>query len=242
MKVSLFIPCLTDQFFPESGMNMVKVLRRVGVDVEYESDQTCCGQPAFNSGYHEEARALAERFIDLFSDAEYIVAPSGSCTSMVKIFYGDLLSLSPSHEQRAKEMRSRTFEFTEFLVDVLKIEDVGAVLPARISFHDACHGLRELKIKSQPRRLLSNVKGLELIEMPNAEVCCGFGGTFAVKHANISSAMADEKIDSILAMPIDHVVSIDSSCLMQIQGMLCRKGSRITTRHIADVLAGNIYE
>ena len=237
MKVSLFIPCLTDQFFPESGMNMVKVLRRVGVDVEYRSDQTCCGQPAFNSGYHEEARALAERFIDLFSDAEYIVAPSGSCTSMVKIFYGDLLSLSPSHEKRAREMRSRTFEFTEFLVDVLKIEDVGAVFPSRISFHDACHGLRELKIKSQPRRLLSNVKGLELIEMPNAEVCCGFGGTFSVKHANISSAMAEEKIDSILAMPIDHVVSIDSSCLMQIQGMLSRKGSRITTRHIADVLA-----
>ena len=237
MKVSLFIPCLTDQFFPESGMNMVKVLRRVGVDVEYKNDQTCCGQPAFNSGYHEEARALAERFIDLFSDAEYIVAPSGSCTSMVKIFYGDLLALSPSHEKRAMEMRSRTFEFTEFLVDVLKIEDVGAVFPSRISFHDACHGLRELKIKSQPRRLLSNVKGLELIEMPNAEVCCGFGGTFSVKHANISSAMAEEKIDSILAMPIDHVVSIDSSCLMQIQGMLSRKGSRITTRHIADVLA-----
>ncbi len=216
---------------------MVNVLERLGVEVEYNPEQTCCGQPAFNSGYHHEARVLAQRFIDIFSDAEYIVSPSGSCTSMAKIFYGNILSLDNGYQERAKQIQSKLYEFTSFLVDVLKVEDVGATFQAKVSFHDACHGLRELKIKEQPRRLLMNVHGLELIEMDHSEVCCGFGGTFAVKHPSISVAMVDEKIENILAKNIDYVVSVDSSCLMQIEGMLRRKGSTIRTKHIADILA-----
>lgn len=238
MNVSLFIPCLTDLFFPQSGMNMVKVLKRLGVNVSYKQEQTCCGQPAFNSGYHHEAKALAQRFLDILSDAEYIVAPSGSCTSMVKIFYNDLLQLDDRYREKAEHVKSRLYEFTSFLVDVMRVEDVGATYPVRVTFHDACHGLHELHMKSQPRKLLAHVRNLEFVEMEQSELCCGFGGTFAVKHANISSAMAEEKIDQIMKLNIEYVVSIDSSCLMQIEGMLRRKGSRIRTTHIADILAG----
>lgn len=237
MKVSLFIPCLTDQFFPQSGMNMVRVLRRLGLEVEYNAAQTCCGQPAFNSGYHHEARELAKRFIDVFGDAETIVAPSGSCTTMVKVFYKNLFEDDPIYADRAAALSSRLFEFTQFLVDVLQVEDVGARLDASVTFHDSCHGLRELGIKSQPRQLLHRVRDLRIVEMDQAEVCCGFGGTFAVKHAALSSAMAEEKIASIVRADVDYVVSIDSSCLMNIDGMLRRKNARARTMHIADVLA-----
>lgn len=237
MKVSLFIPCLNDQFFPQTGMNMVRVLQRLGVEVVYDPAQSCCGQPAFNSGYHAEARVLAERFIDIFSDAERIVAPSGSCASMVKIFYGDLLDLRDAYRERAERIRSRLHEFTSFLVDILGVEDVGAVFPARVTLHDACHGLRELGIRAQPRRLLAKVRGLEFTELARAEVCCGFGGTFAVKNAPISSAMGEEKAREIRRMGVDYVTAIDSSCLMQIDGFLKRLGGGVRTIHIADILA-----
>lgn len=240
VKVSLFIPCLTDQFYPASGMNMLRVLERLGLDVAYNPAQTCCGQPAFNTGYHHESRILAQKFLDIFDrdGSEYIVAPSGSCTTMVAEFYGKQLSLPDAYLEKAERVRGRIHEFTSFLVDVLGITDVGANFEGRVTLHDSCHALRELHIKKQPRALLSSVRGLDLIEMDAAEVCCGFGGTFAVKHANVSAAMAEEKVASIERSGADFVTGVDSSCLMQIDGMLRRKGSGIRTMHIADILGG----
>ena len=237
MKVALFIPCLTDQFFPESGLNVARVLRRLGVEVSYDPRQTCCGQPAFNTGYHHEALAMAKRFIDLFENAEYIVSPSGSCTTMAKVFYGELQDLPDEYRRKAESLRPRLFEFTEFLVDLLKVVELGARFNAKVTVHDSCHALRELHIKNQLRVLLQHVAGLELIEMEQAEVCCGFGGTFAVKHAEISTAMVEEKVESIIASGADVVTGVDSSCLMNIQGMLSRKGSSVVAMHIADILA-----
>ncbi len=241
LKVSLFIPCMTDQLFPESGMNMIRVLERIGVEVQYDPRQTCCGQPAFNTGYHEESLVLAERFLDIFDGdgSDRIVAPSGSCTTMVKVFYGDLLTLSPPYREKAERVRARIHEFTSFLVDVLEHEDVGAAFEGRVTLHDSCHALRELHIKEQPRRLLRHVRGLELVEMQAAEVCCGFGGTFAVKYADVSASMAEEKIESIEETGADFVTGVDSSCLMQIDGMLRRRGSAARCVHIADILGGS---
>ncbi len=242
VTVSLFIPCLTDQLFPESGMNMVTVLERLGIKVQYDERQTCCGQPAFNTGYHEESAALAMRFLDIFDGdgADYIVAPSGSCTTMVKVFYGDLLELPASFRDKAERVRSRVKEFSEFLVDVLGVEDVGAEFHGRVTVHDSCHALRELHIKRQPRALLRKVRGLQLVEMDAAEVCCGFGGTFSVKHADISTAMLEEKVDSILRSGADVVTGVDSSCLMHIDGMLRRKDAPVRVLHIADILAREV--
>ncbi len=240
MKVSLFIPCLTDQIFPQSGMNMATVLERLGVEVQYNERQTCCGQPAFNTGYHHESAELAKRWLDIFDGdgSDYIVAPSGSCTTMVKVFYGNLLELPEEYREKADRVRARLHEFTSLLVDVLHVEDVGAQFNGKVTVHDSCHALRELGIKQQPRVLLNNVKGLELLEMQEAEVCCGFGGTFAVKHANISSEMAVQKIESIIDSGAEYVTGVDSSCLMQIEGMLKKRGSDIRAVHIADILAG----
>lgn len=239
MRVSLFIPCLTDQLFPESGMNMVRVLERAGVTVQYDQRQTCCGQPAFNTGYHDESRALAMRFLDIFDgdNAEYIVAPSGSCATMVTVFYGGLLALPPAYQEKAERVRARVREFTSFLVNVLGAEDLGAVYTAKVTVHDSCHALRELHIKREPRVLLRAVRGLELIEMDEAEKCCGFGGTFAVKHAELSTAMLEEKIASIERSGAEVVTGVDSSCLMQIDGMLRRRGLPVRAMHIADILA-----
>jgi L-lactate dehydrogenase complex protein LldE len=237
MTVSLFIPCLTDQFFPHTAMNTVRVLARCGVTVRYDARQTCCGQPAFNTGYHDEASALACRFIDLFADAEYVVAPSGSCTSMVKVFYGDMLELPAPYAERARALRPRLFELASFLVDVLGVEDVGARYAARVTVHDSCHALRELGVRTQVRRLLGHVRDLELVEMPNADVCCGFGGTFAVKYADISAAMGEQKAIAIDEAGVDVVTAVDSSCLMHIEGMLRRRGSRVRALHLADILA-----
>lgn len=239
VRVSLFIPCLTDQLFPESGMNMVRVLERIGVEVIYDRRQTCCGQPAFNTGYHDESRRLAMHFLDIFDGdgADYIVAPSGSCVTMVTVFYGGLLSLPPEYQEKAERVRGRVREFTSFLIDVMNVEDVGASFPYRVTVHDSCHALRELHIKRQPRMLLRAVRGLELVEMDEAERCCGFGGTFSVKHADISTAMLHEKITSIERSGAEVVTGVDSSCLMQIDGALRRRGLPVRTMHIADILA-----
>jgi L-lactate dehydrogenase complex protein LldE len=237
MKASLFIPCLTNMFFPETGMNMVRVLERLGIDVEYDPRQTCCGQPAFNTGYHKESVELARRFIDLFADAEYVVAPSGSCTTMTTVFYTEMLALPDAYRERAMLLRERTFEFTSFLVDTLGVDDVGAAFPAKVTIHDSCHALRELHIKRQPRALLSKVRGVEIVEMDQAEVCCGFGGTFAVKYENVSVAMGAEKAGSIERAGVDVVTGVDSSCLMHIDGILRRRRSSVRAMHIADILA-----
>lgn len=238
MKVSLFVTCLVDQLCPNVGTSTVAVLRRSGCEVEFDERQTCCGQPAFNTGYRSEARKLAKRFIEIFerSDAEAIVCPSGSCTAMVKHFH-ELFSDDAGLCERAERIAAKTHELGEFLVNVLRVEDVGAVYSGRITWHDACHGLRDLNIRDEPRKLLRNVKGAEFVEMQNADVCCGFGGTFSVKYPEISAGILDNKIESIEKTDADAVVSCDASCLMQISGRLSRLGSKVKTVHLAELLA-----
>jgi L-lactate dehydrogenase complex protein LldE len=237
MRVSLFVTCLADQIWPSAAVGAVQVLRRVGCSVEFDERQTCCGQPAFNTGYRREARALARRFIEIFeaSDAEAIVSPSGSCTAMVHHY--EQLFEDAGWRERARALAGRTHELSAFLVNQVGVEDVGATFAGRLTWHDACHGLRDLGIKSEPRRLLRRVRGVELVELPNAESCCGFGGTFSVKHPEVSVAMLDEKIDAIERAGVDAVVSGDASCLMQIGGRLSRRGSAVRALHLADVLA-----
>jgi L-lactate dehydrogenase complex protein LldE len=230
MRVALFIPCFIDQFFPNVGIAMVQVLQRLNVEVDYPRQQTCCGQPAFNLGYWDEARQLAGRYCEIFADAEAIVCPSGSCTAMVRNFYPELLGKS-SHAT------TNTFEFAEFLVRKLGVTDVGAKFSAKITYHDGCHALRELRLKDEPRQLLRNVKGLDLVEMGEAETCCGFGGTFSVKFPMISYAMDEVKCASIEKTGAEYVVSADSSCLMQIDGYLRRQKLPIKTISLAEVLA-----
>ncbi len=233
VRVSLFVTCVIDQVFPKVGMAMADVLERAGCEVEFREAQTCCGQPAFNSGYRDEARTVAEHFLTTFEGAEHIVVPSGSCCSMISHHFAELLP----GDKRVHEMEPRVWEFSQFLTNVLKIEDVGARFDGAVTYHDSCHALRELKIKDGPRRLLENVRGLRLVEMEPTEECCGFGGTFAVKFPEISGGMVRTKIDAIEKTGAGTVVSIDSSCLMQIQGALSRAGSKIRTMHLAEVLA-----
>jgi L-lactate dehydrogenase complex protein LldE len=230
MRVALFIPCFVDQFCPQVAVAMVTVLRRLNVEAYYPQEQTCCGQPAFNTGYWDEARELAKRYCEIFADADAIVSPSGSCTAMVRNFYPELLG-------KAMHASASTFEFSEFLVRKLGVADVGARFPAKVTYHDGCHALRELRLKSEPRELLRNVKGLELVEMSEAETCCGFGGTFSVKFPMISHAMDEVKCTSIKQTGAEYVVSGDPSCLMQIDGYLRRQKLPIKTIHLAEVLA-----
>jgi L-lactate dehydrogenase complex protein LldE len=233
MRVSLFVTCIVDQVFPNVGLAMTEVLERAGCEVEFREAQTCCGQPAFNNGYRDEARAVAAHFLSTFEGAEYIVVPSGSCCSMIGHHYAELFP----GDTRVHHLEPRVFEFSQFLVNVLKVEDFGAKFDGLVTYHDSCHALRELKIKDGPRRLLGNVRGLKLVEMDISEECCGFGGTFSVKFPEISGGMVRTKIESIQKTGADTVVSIDSSCLMQIQGALSRAGSNIRTMHLAEVLA-----
>ena len=219
-------------------MSCVDVLRRVGCEVEFDERQTCCGQPAFNTGYRDEARRVAKRFIEVFdeSKAEAIVSPSGSCTAMVHHF-PELFGDEPEWCERARSVASRTYEFSSFLIRVLKVEDVGATWNGKLTWHDACHGLRDLNIRSEPRRLIRNVRGAQFVEIENAESCCGFGGTFSVKYPEISVAILDQKIEAIERAGVDAVVSGDASCLMQIGGRLSRKGSSVRAMHLAELLA-----
>ena len=218
-------------------MAMAEVLERAGCEVEFREAQTCCGQPAFNSGYRDEARTIARHFLKVFHDAEYIVVPSGSCTSMVSHHFADIFRDYPDELSAAHTLEPKVYEFSSFLTNVLKVEDVGARFDGIVTYHDSCHALRELKIKDGPRRLLAKVKGLELREMDIAQECCGFGGTFSVKFAEVSGAMARTKIESIQKTGASTVVSIDSSCLMQLRGALSRAGLPIETKHLAEVLA-----
>jgi L-lactate dehydrogenase complex protein LldE len=236
-RVSLFVTCIVDQLFPKIGIAMAEVLERLGWRVDFPERQTCCGQPAFNSGYRAEARSVARHFLDTFEESELIVVPSGSCAAMVAHHYAELFHKEPETLARVHALASRIFEFSTFLTVVARVEDVGARLDDVVTFHDGCHALRELGIKTAPRRLLANVRGLELREMLPAEECCGFGGTFAVKFAELSGAMARTKIDAIERTGARTVVSLDPSCLMQIQGALSRAGSPIRTMHLAEVLA-----
>lgn len=236
MKVHLFIPCFVDQLYPSTAFNMVKVLEKAGCDVHYNTNQTCCGQPAFNAGFTNECKSVAEKFLKDFSNTDYIVAPSASCTGFVRNYYPKIFDNTASHNT-AKETGNRSYEFTEFLTNVLKIENFGAFMNAKATYHDSCAALRECKIKEGPRKLLSFVKGLELVEMADNETCCGFGGTFSVKFDAISTAMADQKLNHAMNTGATHIISTDLSCLMQLDGVIKNKQLPLTTMHIADVLA-----
>jgi len=236
-RVSIFVTCIVDQLFPKVGMAMAEVLERAGCQVDFPEDQTCCGQPAFNTGYRREARQVARHFLKVFRDAEYVVAPSGSCTAMIAHHFRELFPKEPESLRAAAALTPRVWEFSRFLLEVAQVEDVGARLDDVVTYHDSCHALRELGIQDGPRRLLANVRGLELREMDAAAECCGFGGTFSVKFPGVSGGMAGAKIDSILRSGAKTVVSVDSSCLMQIQGALSRAGLPVRTMHLAEVLA-----
>jgi L-lactate dehydrogenase complex protein LldE len=236
-QISLFVTCIVDQLFPNVGMSVASVLEGLGYQVMFPPRQTCCGQPAFNSGYREEARAVALHFLEVFRDSDYIVVPSGSCTSMIAHHYAQLFEAEPERLVEIHRLENKVWEFSRFLTDVAKVEDVGARLETVATYHDSCHALRELRIKDGPRRLLAHVQGLELREMDTAEECCGFGGTFSVKFPEVSGGMARTKIESIKRTGAKVVVSIDSSCLMQLVGAMRREGLPVNAMHLAEVLA-----
>ena len=237
-RVTLFMQCIVDSCFPQVGEAMVAVLERQGLTLEYPADQTCCGQPAFNAGYRNEAARLARRFLDVFEDAECIVCPSGSCVHMVRHHYRELFAKEPRLLARAERVGAKTFEFTEFLVDVLVVTDVGASWHGDVTYHDSCHLLRGLGVKDQPRALLAAVRGLNLIEMTRSDECCGFGGTFSAKYPEISEALLETKLANIQATGAGAVVGCDMGCLMHMQGMIRRRELPITVHHIAEILAG----
>ena len=237
MKVQLFIPCFVDPLYPQTAFNMVKVLEKAGCTVSYNTNQTCCGQPAFNAGFWDDAREVCSKFIKDFSaTTDYVVAPSASCVGFVRNYYATLFE-NTSQLGVVKRLGERTYEFTDFMVNVLKVENVGAHFNAKATYHDSCAGLRECKIKEEPRKLLANVKGLELVEMNDVETCCGFGGTFAVKFDPISIGMADQKSINAKNTGAECIISTDLSCLMHIDGHIRKQGMGLQTMHIADVLA-----
>lgn len=237
MNVSLFIPCFVDQLAPRVGLAVATVLERLGHTVEFRPAQTCCGQPAFNSGYWEEARTVARHALDVFAGAGAVVGPSGSCVAMLRVFYPQLFAGMPE-ETAALDLAGRTFEFSEFLVKKLGVTDVGARFPHRVTYHDGCHGLRELRVRDEPRALLRAVRDLELVECDEAESCCGFGGLFAVKFPMVSTAMAEVKAGSLARTECDYIVSSDPSCQLQLDGWLSKNDKRPRTIHLAEVLAG----
>ncbi len=238
MKVALFIPCYVDQINPEVGVSVVRVLRKLGVDVTYPAAQTCCGQPAFNSGFFQETRSVGRHFLDVFENetCDYIVCPSGSCTAMVNHYYPLIFKDHPQESQRTESLAPKVREFSDFLVNVLGVKDLGARHAGKAVFHTGCHQRRELGVLNEPLDLLSNVEGLETLPWKNEELCCGFGGTFAVKMPDVSTAMADEKIAALEESGADTLISCDSSCLMHLGGRLKRTGHDTRVLHLAQVL------
>ena len=227
MKVQLFIPCFIDQLYPQVAFNTVKILEKAGCTVAYNTQQTCCGQPAFNAGFWGESKDVCTKFVQDFDGADYIVSPSASCAGFIRNNYGKLF----------EKVSSQIFELSEFLVQILNVTDLGASFIGKATFHDSCAGLRECNIKVEPRALLSQVEGLELVEMNDNETCCGFGGSFAVKYDTISVAMADQKIDNAIATEAEYIISTDMSCLMHIDGRINYNGQQIKVIHLADILA-----
>ncbi len=281
VKASLFVTCIVDQIYPEVGEAATRVLRRLGVDLDFPPGQTCCGQPAFNSGYWRDAKPLAKRMLRTFEGDRYVVAPSGSCASMLRVFYGELLEDEPELLERAESLAKRVYEFSEFVVDVLGVTDLGpyvdpdrgtaggvhphpfgrlragsnpsassgqALPPSRgkgrdeagstrtVTYHETCHLRRELGATTQPRALMRSLEGVSLLEMEQSEVCCGFGGTFAVKYPDISGAMLQDKLDNIRDTGAEAVVACDSSCLMQIAGGMARQGVSTRPLHLAQLI------
>jgi L-lactate dehydrogenase complex protein LldE len=235
MKVSMFITCLSDALYPRVGEAMVRLLARYGVLVEFSTIQTCCGQPAFNSGYWPEARETAKTLLETFEDSDYVVSPSGSCTGMIH-HYPKLFENDPVMLEKAEKLKSKSYEFTQFLVGVLGVTDVGAVFPHKVTYHPSCHGSRLLGAKEEPMELLSHVQGMELIPLPHAEDCCGFGGTFAIKMGDISGAMVDEKASHIIETEAEVLVGCDMACLLNIAGNLRYRNEPVRVMHLAELL------
>ncbi len=242
MNVELFIPCFIDQLYPKTAYNTIKLLEKAGCRVTYNSEQTCCGQPAFNAGFWDEAKEVGSKFLNDFSETSYIVSPSASCTGMVKNYYNDLFTNTAVHN-KCRAIQSNIYELSDFLVNIAKKDYFGAELEGRAVYHDSCGALRECHIKNEPRALLKKVHGLDMVEMKDTETCCGFGGTFSVKFEGISSAMAQQKVNNALEMEAEYIISTDASCLLHLQSYIDKQNLPIKTMHIADVLAsgwGNV--
>jgi L-lactate dehydrogenase complex protein LldE len=227
---------LSDAIYPRVGEAMVRILARYGIEMNFPRTQTCCGQPAFNSGFWDEARASARTMLEAFADSDFVIAPSGSCVGMIRHYYPKLFEHDPALAAQAQALADKTCEFSQFLVGVLGVEDVGAVFPHKVTYHPSCHGSRLLGVKDEPMKLLANVKGLELVKLPYAEDCCGFGGTFAVKMSDISGAMVDEKSTHVLETEAEVLVGLDMGCLMNIAGNLRYRGAPIRVMHLAELL------
>ena len=268
IKVLLFVTCVVDQLFPEVGVSVVRLLRRLGVDVDFPRDQTCCGQPVFNSGFTREAALLARRVLSSFGpqtngvsliepghsrdqspystqenvgpENHYVVVPSGSCAAMMRVSYPQLFRDDPTLRRQAEELGGRVYEFSEFLVKVLEVTDVGASFQGEVTYHPSCHLLRELGVSEEPKTLISNVKGANLVGMEEAETCCGFGGTFSVKYPHISEAMLDDKVENVIKTGAGTVVACDMSCLMHIGGALSRRDIPVKPMHLAQLLESGI--
>jgi L-lactate dehydrogenase complex protein LldE len=236
MIVDIFIPCFIDQIYPNAGMNMVKVLEKVGCDVNYNPEQTCCGQPAFNGGFWEEAKVVGEKFIKEFQQDRYIVSPSASCVGMIKNYYPEMFHNSALHNEY-KQLSKNIHEFSSFLVNIMKVTDVGAKLDGIGTYHDSCAALRECKIKQEPRTLLKHVRGLEIVEMKDTESCCGFGGTFSAKFEPIAVGMGADKVKNALDTGAQYLISTDASCLLHMEGYIKKQNKDLKTMHLADVLA-----
>ncbi|WP_185216371.1 (Fe-S)-binding protein [Sphingobacterium mizutaii] len=234
-KVELFIPCFIDQLYPETAFNTVKLLEKAGCKVIYNTDQTCCGQPAYNAGFWDDAKKIGQKFLNDFHEEHPIVSPSASCVGMVRGGYDDLFTNSIEHN-KCRAIQRNIFEISDFLVNVLQKEYFGAELVGTAVYHDSCSALRECNIKDEPRRLLSHVGGLDIVEMRDQETCCGFGGTFAVKFEGISTAMAEQKVQNALDVKADYIISTDSSCLLQLQAYIEKNQLPIKTMHLVDVL------
>ena len=237
MRISLFVTCLTDTLAPETGKAVVRVLERLGHEVEFRREQTCCGQMHLNTGYRDEALELARRFVRVFRDAEVIVAPSASCVGTVRELYPALAKGDAAFEREVEALAPRVLELSELLVGRLGVEDVGATFPRRVTYHPTCHSLRMLRVGDSPLRLLRAVRGLELVDLPEASECCGFGGTFAVKNADTSAAILADKVRSIVDTGADVCAAADNSCLLHIGGAISRSGSGVRTAHLAEILA-----
>lgn len=241
-RVGLFVTCLVDLIRPSIGFAAVKLLTDAGCDVEVPAGQTCCGQPAYNSGDHASTEVLARQTIAAFEGCDYIVAPSGSCAGMLKTHYPKLLAADAEWKPRAVAFAAKVYELVSFLVDVRGVTSVDAALDRRVTYHDSCSGLRELGIREQPRKLLATVKGLQLTELKDADVCCGFGGTFSVKYPDISNAIVERKTQNIAATEADLLLAGDLGCLLNMAGKMSREGRKISARHVAEVLAGELGE
>lgn len=238
MTVDLFIPCFIDQIYPNSAFNLIKILKKINIDINYNPKQTCCGQPSFNSGYWKETKKVATKFLNDFTNDRAIVSLSASCSGFVKNYYPMLFDDKNSIDyNNYLRVNNNMFELTDFLVNKINVTDFGATFNHKVTYHDACAALREYGIKEEPRKLLAKVNGLELIEMKENETCCGFGGTFAVKNQPISSAMAEQKVQNALDTGAEYIISTEASCLMNIQGYISKHKLPIKTIHIVDVLA-----